>query len=42
MEIFGADIDGIQGLLISFDGVLEEGSGVLLLGQRLPNPAETL
>ncbi len=31
MEIFGADIDGIQGLLISFDGVLEEGSGVLLL-----------
>lgn len=33
MEIFGADIDGIQGLLISFDGVLEEGSGVLLLGK---------
>jgi magnesium chelatase family protein len=33
MEIIGADIDGIQGLLISFDGVIEEGSGVLLLGR---------
>ena len=29
----GADIDGIQGLLIAFRAVLEEGSGVALLGR---------
>jgi len=33
MEIYGADIEGLQGLLISFDGVIEEGSGVHLLGK---------
>lgn len=33
MEIYGADINGIQGLLISFDGVIKEGSGVHLLGK---------
>ena len=33
MEIYGADIEGIRGLLISFDGVIEEGSGVHLLGK---------
>jgi len=33
VEVFGADIEGIQGVLISFDGVIEEGSGVILLGK---------
>ncbi len=33
MKIYGADIEGIKGLLISFDGVIEEGSGVHLLGK---------
>ena len=33
MEIYGADIEGIKGLLISFDGVIKEGSGVHLLGK---------